>query len=112
MCGSRCCALKLMCRTRSVPSSVYAPAGRVFGLMEIPRFNWHLMTSLFTRDNTERRKKKKSRTDEKKKMLRVVRVCVVRDSLCISLESDTHTHTHKVTEEKQEMGKQKKTKNF
>jgi hypothetical protein len=55
--------------------------------MEIPRFNWHLMTSLFTRDNTERRKKKKSRTEKKKKMLRVVR-----DSLCISLESDTHTH--------------------
>jgi hypothetical protein len=46
------------------------------------------MTSLFTRDNTERRKKKKSRTEKKKKkMLRVVR-----DSLCISLESDTHTH--------------------
>jgi hypothetical protein len=65
------------------------------------------MTSLFTRDNTERRKKKKSRTEKKKKkMLRVVR-----DSLCISLESDTHTHT-KSDGGKTRDGKKKKTENF
>lgn len=41
-------------------------------------------------------------------MLRVVRVCVVRDSLCISLESDTHTHTKSDGGKTQEMGKTKK----
>jgi hypothetical protein len=65
------------------------------------------MTSLFTRDNTERRKKKKSRTEKKKKkMLRVVR-----DSLCISLESDTHTHKKRRRKNTRD-GKKKKTENF
>ena len=49
-------ALKLMCRTRFVSFRSVFRIRRVFGLMEIPRFNWHLMTSLFTRDRKEPKK--------------------------------------------------------
>lgn len=42
-------------------------------------------------------------------MLRVVRVCVVRDSLCISLESDTHKKRRRKNTRD---GKTKKTENL
>ena len=106
-------ALKLMCRTRFVSFRSVFRIRRVFGLMEIPRFNWHLMTSLFTRD---RKEPKKAIHTHRESFLRgfvrilwkaeeedaaCMRVCRARFS-CISLESDTKSDGRELDEEKEE----------
>jgi hypothetical protein len=91
--------------------------------MEIPRFNWHLMTSLFTRD---RKEPKKAIHTHRESFLRgfvrilwkaeeedaaCMRVCRARFS-CISLESDTKSDaensTKKWKKQEIEMGKRRR----